>query len=315
MGADLLRSAPAFAEAIARCDRIAEREAGVRVSDLIAAPSERSRLGEIDLVQLALVSVQLALAAEWRARGVEPDGVLGTSLGEITAATVAGALDWESALALVALRGRLLREAQLAGGAVVVNVSESDAADLLADLGSEAGISGLNGPQTTSFSGTHAAMEEILRRAGLRGVYAARIHVDYPAHSPLLEPLVEPMRERARGLAPKPARVPFYSTVSGRRVRGESLGADYWAANLRAPVRVAPALGAALADGFDAILECTPHPIFKKPVLDALALASSAATYHGTLRRNESGEACLAATSAALRLRGVPAVDPEASLR
>ena len=305
MGADLLASAPAFAEAIARCDAAAERVAGLRVSELIAAPPDSSRLGEIDVVQLALVSVQLALAAEWRARGVDPGGVLGTSLGEISAAAIAGALTWEDALALVTERGRLLRELHPEGGAVVVNVAEAEAAELLGGLETQAGVSGLNGPGTTSFSGSHAAIEELLRRAAARGVYAARIKVEYPAHSPLLDPLVAPLRARLAALAPKPCDVPFFSTVTGEREAGEALGADYWADNLRAPVRVAPALARALGDGFDVILECTPHPIFKKPVLDALALAGSSAVYQGTLRRNEPGEMCFATACATLRERGV----------
>jgi acyl transferase domain-containing protein len=280
------------------------------MSEVIAAPPERSRLGEIDVVQLALVSIQLGLATEWRARGVEPHGVLGTSLGEVTAAAVAGAIGWEDALALVAERGHLLAAAKPEGGAVVVNVSEADAAELLRGLGTSAGVSGINGPGTTSFSGSHAAMDELLRRAAERGVYAARIRVDYPAHSPLLDGLVEPLRERLRGLAAKPCAIPFYSTLSGKREPGESLGAGYWARNLRDPVRVAPALARALRDGFAVILECTPHPIFKKPVNDALALAGSAAIYQGTLRRDQPGEGCFAEAAAVLRSRGVPVVGP-----
>jgi acyl transferase domain-containing protein len=312
MGADLLASAPAFADAIARCDAATLRLVGLRASELICAPAAQSRLGEIDLVQLALVSIQLALAAEWRARGALPHGVLGTSLGEVTAAAVAGAIGWEDALALVAERGRLLAAARPEGGAVVVNVCEADAPELLRGLGASAGVSGINGPGTTSFSGTHAAMDELLRRAAERGVYAARIRVDYPAHSPLLDGLVAPLRDRLRGLAPKPCAIPFYSTVSGAREPGEALGAEYWARNLREPVRVAPALACALRDGFDVILECTPHPIFKKPVSDALALAGSAAIYQGTLRRAEPGERCFAEASVALRARGVAVAEARA---
>jgi acyl transferase domain-containing protein len=314
MAADLCATAPAFGEAIARCDAVTARVAGFRVSEVIAAAPESSRLGEIDVVQIALVAVQLALAMEWRARGVEPDGVLGTSLGEITAAAVAGAIAWEDALELAAERGRLLAALKPDGGAVVVNVSEADAAELLRGLEADAGISGLNGPGTTAFSGTHAAMAELLRRSAERGVYAARINVEYPAHSPLLDPLVAPLRERLRGLAPKPSALPFYSTVSGTRMPGEALGADYWASNLRAPVRVAPALASALRDGFEVILECTPHPIFKKPVLDALTLAGSTAIHQATLRRQQCGEDCFAEASAVLRARGVPVIAFEEKL-
>lgn len=304
MGRDLLETAPAFRACVDACDVITAREAGLRISDELRAPAERSRLGEIDVVQLALFVVEVALAAEWRARGLAPDAVLGTSLGEAMAAHLAGALSLEQALSLVAHRGRLIRELKPEGGALVVNVSAEEAPGLLAGLEASAGVSGWNGPTTTSFSGSHAALDELVRRAERRGVYAARIRVEYPAHSPLLEPLCEPLRQRLAGLAPGPTKIPMYSTVTGEIVGGEALDAGYWVRNLRDTVRVAPALERALSDGVTDIVECTPHPIFKKPVQDALARSGSTATYHASLRREQDGAACLAASEAELRARG-----------
>ena len=304
MGADLLASSAPFAAAIKYCDAWVEPALGWSVREELAANREQSRLDDIVVLQLTLFSIEVALSAAWRERGVEPGAVLGTSLGELAAAYVAGALSLTDALTIVRARAELVAELRPAGGAVVVNVSEADALSLLDELPGEASISGLNGPETTAFSGSPAAMETLLERAEARGLYARAIRVEYPAHCALLDPVAGPLRDRIATIEPRKSRIPFYSTVRRAVVPGESLDPDYWVANLLEPVGASPTIQSALRDGWTILLETTPHPIFRKPVEDDIAAVGANAVHCATLRRDTPSAECLEATLARLAERG-----------
>jgi acyl transferase domain-containing protein len=306
MGRPLLESSSAFRATVEACDAWVEPRLGWTVGEELQRSPEASRLGEIVTLQVVLFSLMVALAEMWRERGVEPTAVAGTSLGEVSAARVSGALDLEQALGVVLARAQLVDESRPQGGAVVVNVSEDEAPELLDGLEEEASIAGLNGPTTTSFAGADEALEEILRRGEARGAYCARINLEYPAHCKLLEPLAEPLRARLKGLRPREARLLFYSTVTGDVVPGQALDADYWVRNLLEPVRAWPTLERILRDGHEVILESTPHPIFRKPTEDAIAQLGVSAIHCGTLRRERDPHECIAATLAQLRERGSP---------
>jgi acyl transferase domain-containing protein len=241
----------------------------------------------------------------WRERGVPCTAVAGTSLGEIAAAHVCGALDLGDAIAVVLARAQLLEAHRPEGGTVALNVDDDQVADVLRGLEDEAWVAGFNGPGTTTFSGREPAIVELLRRGAALGVFAARVRVQYPAHSPLLAPLAAPLRSALGTIRPRDGDVTFYSAVTGGPVVGSELDADYWVRNLVEPVRGRQLLERILADGAAVILEVTPHPIFAKPTEDAIAASAARARHCPTLRRNTDSDVCLAAARAILLESGV----------
>lgn len=315
MGRQLLDESAAFREQIDAVDAIVGPRLGWTVREELHANEQHSTLGGILHLQVSLFAIEIALAALWQERGVRFDAVGGTSLGELAAVQVAGILRTADALEVVLARSELLEQHQIAGGTIVVNVDASEADQLLVDLPAPAFIAGFNGPGTTTFSGHEAALVELLHRGEERGVFAARVRVEYPAHSPLLAPVGDALKARLADLRPQAGAIPFYSAVTGTPLAGTSLDADYWSRNLIEAVRGQQLLARMLEDGFDVILEVTPHPIFAKPTEDAIAARDAAldenvtAIHCPTLRRNKDARECLAAATG--RLRGAGAQLPD----
>ena len=311
MGRQLLTESAGFAAAIDEVDAIIGSRLGWTVREELNADEAHSTLGGILHLQVSLFAIEIALAAVWQERGVRFDSVAGTSLGELAAVQVAGILSTADALEIVLGRSELLEQHKIQGGTIVVNVDASEADQLLENLPAPAFVAGFNGPGTTTFSGHEAALTELLRRGEERGVFAARVRVEYPAHSPLLAPVGEALKARLAGLRPMTGTIPFYSAVTATPLDGTTLDADYWAHNLIDAVRGQQMLDRLLEDGHDVILEVTPHPIFAKPTQDAIAARDAAldeavyAAHCPTLRRNKDAQECLDAASERLRSAGV----------
>ena len=111
MGRQLLVEEPVFREALSACDRAIEAEVGWSLLAELGAEEANSQLERIDVVQPLLFAMAVALSALWRSWGVEPDAVVGHSMGEIAAAHVAGVRSLSDAVAVVCRRSRLLGRA------------------------------------------------------------------------------------------------------------------------------------------------------------------------------------------------------------
>lgn len=311
MGRQLLTESAAFGAQIDAVDATAGPRLGWTVREELLADEQHSTLGGILHLQVSLFAIEIALAAVWAERGVRFDAVAGTSLGELAAVQVAGILSTADALEVVIARSELLEEQRIEGGTIVVNVDAGEADQLLVDLPAPAFIAGFNGPGTTTFSGHEAALAELLRRGEERGVFAARVRVEYPAHSPLLAPVGAALTARLAHLRPQEGTIPFYSAVTATPLAGTTLDAVYWSRNLIEAVYGQQMLERLLAEGHDVILEVTPHPIFAKPTQDAIAARDAAldeavtAIHCPTLRRNKDAQECLAAATEQLLAAGV----------
>ena len=132
MGLTLWRDEPVFREVLEQCDLAIRKQAGWSVIDRLRSADDENSLSEIDVVQPALFAVMVALAALWRSWGVEPDAVVGHSMGECAAAAVSGALSLEDAAAVICHRSRLMKGASGRGLMAVTNLGFQDAG-LLAD--------------------------------------------------------------------------------------------------------------------------------------------------------------------------------------
>ncbi|WP_410611760.1 SDR family NAD(P)-dependent oxidoreductase [Amycolatopsis sp. lyj-109] len=253
MGRLLLRSEPAFRAEIEALDPVFRAEAGFSLREAL-----EHDLPDLAATQLALFGMQLALAALWRAHGVVPAAVLGHSMGEVAAAVVAGALDVAGGLKVMAARARLLAELDERGGGAmaVVELSPAELADF-----PDVTIAVYASPAQCTVSGAADRVEAVVAHAEALGRLARRLPVGGAGHSAAVEPVLGPFRAAVAGLTPAPPGIRCYSSVLDDPREPPAFDVEYWAANLRRPVRFSQAVAAAAADGHPVFVEISPHPV------------------------------------------------------
>jgi polyketide synthase 2/polyketide synthase 5 len=304
MGADLLATEPAFAETLAELDPLIRAEAGLSVLDVIRNARPVTGCGHI---QPVLFAVQVALAATWRAHGVQPAAVIGHSMGEVAAAVVAGALSTSDGVRVICRRSALL--SRIAGAGAMASVGlDRDAVE--ADLRAVAGhvaVAVHAGPESTVVAGEPAEVQRLIDQWQQRGIAASAIAVDVASHSPQVDPLLDELANVLAELAPGTPHVPFYSTVlnTGTDTDDPAFDAAYWCANLRRPVRFAPAIAAAAADRHSVFIEISPHPVVTHAITASLRGLCADPVVLSTLRRDENGPSTLLTHLAAAHCAGV----------
>ncbi len=203
----------------------------------------------------ALFITQYAQARLWQAWGIEPAALIGHSMGENTAACLAGVLLLRDALGLVALRGRLFEQLP-AGGMLSVQLGVDAVRPL---LDGTLDIAAVNAPELTVVSGPVAALDAFEQRLRERDISCQRIHIDVAAHSAMLDPILPEFESYLRSIRLQPPQLPFISNLSGDWIRPEqAMDPRYWVQHLRQTVRFADGVGRLLADGEFALLEVGP---------------------------------------------------------
>lgn len=304
MGRELLATSPAFREALTRCDEAVRAETGWSVLDRIA---DDAPLTEIDVIQPTLWAMEVALAHLWRSWGVEPDAVVGHSMGEAAAACVTGALSVEDAAAVICRRSRLLRQVAGQGAMAFVELTAEEAEREIADHADRVSVAVINGPTSTVLAGDPGALEEILDRLKQRDIFGQPIKVDVASHSPQMDPLREQLLDELSFVRPRSGSVPLHSTVLDEVLDGSQLNTGYWALNLREPVRFGPVVQGLLNTGRTLFIEMSPHPVLVPAVLECLSLAGeNAGVVVPSLRRDEPERATLLDAVATLYTAGVP---------
>jgi acyl transferase domain-containing protein len=263
MGRRLYETQPTFRRVIDECDALLRDEMQPRLVDVLyPASGQQSPIDQTAYTQPALFALEYALAELWRSWGITPGAVMGHSLGEYVAATVAGILRLEDALRLVTIRGKL--SAKLPGGGAMAAVM-ADAArvrKVLASFGDVVTIAAFNAPENQVISGPQAVVEAVLNVFRAEGVEVRPLAISNAFHARAIEPMLEEFEREAATLTYGAPRVPIYSNLLGRRAEpGEMGNASYWARHLREPVQFAAGFTSVVADGFTTFLEVGPHTI------------------------------------------------------
>ncbi|HEX6038731.1 non-ribosomal peptide synthetase [Longimicrobium sp.] len=306
MGRALLAEEPVFRAAVEAVDARVRAEAGGSVLDALAADEDSSTLADTRTAQPAIFALQVGLAALWSAWGVRPAAVAGHSVGEVAAAFLAGALSLDDAVRVVVHRGRLMQAATGRGTMAAVGLSEAAARDAAAPYGARLSIAAVNAPASVVLSGDTDALEEVLGALEARDVFVRRMGVPYAFHSPAVEEAAAALRGALAGLSPRAGGIPLVSSVEGREVDGRMLDAEYWARNVRQPVRFAAAVEALAAAGCDTFVELSPHPALCRPVEETLRGRPGDARAVASLRRGEGERETMLAALGALYTRGAP---------
>jgi phthiocerol/phenolphthiocerol synthesis type-I polyketide synthase E len=289
MGKGLYESEPLFRETVDRCAEIlrpylgmdlrealypadapapaADAPGGLDLRAMLGRAGQDDEMGLLEstrLAQPALFVTEYALARLWMSCGVRPEAMIGHSLGEYVAATVAGVWSLEDALMLVAERARLIEEMP-PGGMMGLPFTREQAAPYLRDgiaIGAQnaSGISVVSGPQ--------AAVDALQAEMTARGVAARRLPARHAYHSPMMAPVAERLAELLRGVRLSPPTIPFASNVTGEWIRpGEATDPAYWARHLVQTVRFSDGVETIARDGFRLLLEVGPGNTAGAPAL------------------------------------------------
>ncbi|WP_424217639.1 SDR family NAD(P)-dependent oxidoreductase (plasmid) [Streptomyces sp. BI20] len=251
--------------------------------------------------QSALFAVEVALHRLIESFGIRADWLAGHSIGELTAAHLAGVWDLPDAARLVTARGRALAELPDGGAMLALEAEEHE---LAPHLGPEVSIAAVNGPRALVVSGAEHAVDTIA--AAFPDRRAKRLRVHHAFHSPLTEPALAVFEKTARDVRHNPPTRAVLSLLTGARAADEELTSpEYWVRHVREAVRFGDGVRTLEAAGVRTHLELGPDAVLCPIGTGALA-DPDASLFLPALRRDRDEEESLAALLAALHVRGVP---------
>jgi acyl transferase domain-containing protein/thioesterase domain-containing protein len=308
MGRRLYEREPVFRAALDRCAAafapLLDRSL---FSVLYPEPGAESGLDDTTYTHPVLFATAVSLAELWRSWGIVPEAVAGQSLGEITAACVAGALGLDDAARIVCRRTQLLRRLRGRGTMAVVGLPEAQTLERLAGRTHQIAIGITNGSASTVVSGDADAVLALVGELTAQGVFCRRVNMDYAAHSHHVDDIREDLKSALADIEPRDGTVPLYSTLTCERLSGRELDAEYWARNLREPVRFARVMAKMVGEGFGNFVEVSPHPALGMTMPEWVG-AIPGGGWVPSLRRDHDDSAAMLASLGELYVRGV-AVD------
>ncbi|MEV6978535.1 type I polyketide synthase [Kitasatospora sp. NPDC093806] len=293
MAAGLLDSSPAFRESVLACDEALSEFVDWSVLDVLRDVPGAPPISRVDVLQPALFTMMVSLAAVWRSHGVEPAAVVGHSQGEVAAAVVAGGLSLRDGARVVALRSKAWLGLVGRGAMLSVTLPAEQAEARIGDRADRIGVAAVNSPNSVALSGDPETLGEVLAELLADEVTARWIPgVDTAGHSPQVDGLREQLLAALAPVEPRSSDIPFYSTVTGGLFDTSGLDTEYWYRNMRMPVAFQQAVAALLDSHHGAFVEVNPHPLLAFSIHDNAAshpVGEAGVRVVATLRRDDGG--------------------------
>ena len=260
MGRGLYESEPSFRESLDACAQILEPRLSFDLRTILYparghAAAAQKRLTQTAVTQPALFALEYSLAQLWIRWGIQPDTMIGHSIGEYVAACLAGVFSLEDGLKLVAARGRLMQRLP-SGSMLAVALSEDELRPMLGD---ELDLAAVNETQLSVVSGATTVINAFEKRLSRDGVSCRRLHTSHAFHSRLMDEILDAFGDQVGALKLSPPRVPYVSNLTGQPITDEqATSPEYWVRHLRQPVRFAEGLSHLVADPRRVLLEVGP---------------------------------------------------------
>lgn len=261
MGLRLYEGEELFRETVDRCSTSLAPHLGCDLRaflfpDPADAVRARQSLNNTFYTQPAIFTISYSLAVLMMHWGIQPEALIGHSIGEFVAATLGGVMELDAALRLVATRGRLMRDLP-AGSMLSVRLPLDK---LEGRLPRGVDLAAVNGPQLCVVAGPTEAMRKLSEELTAEGTVCRMLHTSHAFHSSMMDPIVEPFLRTVETVRLSPPRIPFVSTVTGGWVKPhEVTDPGYWARHLRSPVRFSQAVQVLLEDNQQVLVECGPR--------------------------------------------------------
>jgi acyl transferase domain-containing protein/acyl carrier protein len=266
MGRELYETQPTFRRTMDDCDGILRPLLGESILNILYTSrsttqsySEDSPLDLTVYTQPALFAFEYALAKLWISWGIEPDVVLGHSVGEYVAACLAGVFSLEDGLKLIAARGRLMQGLPH-GEMLSIRSDEKRVEATIAPYRADVAIAAINGPQSVVISGKDEIIDKLAAQLASEGIKTHLLTVSHAFHSPMMTPILNAFRDVARAISYKSPSLSLISNVTGQLATDEVVTPDYWVRHIHSTVRFADGIATLQEQNTDIFLEVGPKP-------------------------------------------------------
>jgi phthiocerol/phenolphthiocerol synthesis type-I polyketide synthase E len=264
MGLDLYRNEPVFREEMDRCFEIWRSRLNIELGDIIypggpVTEEASEKITQTRYTQPALFTIEYALAKLWMSWGIKPAAMVGHSIGEYTAACLAGVFSLEDAIKLVGARSQLMQEMP-DGLMLAVFLSENELRPILNE---ELAISVINLPSLCVVSGEKEAVADLRNQLSSKNIICRNVRTSHAFHSRMMDPVINAFAEQVKQVRLNKPQIPFVSNTSGTWITpDEATNPEYWARHLRQTVRFSDGAGELLKETNRAFLEVGPGNTF-----------------------------------------------------
>ncbi|MEM9220779.1 MAG: SDR family oxidoreductase [Pseudomonadota bacterium] len=245
---ELFKNSRPFRRDLEICDQFLREQCEVPLLDILERAWASGRSDTLDQsghLQEVVFSLQYALARLFIGFDVRPNAVMGQSLGEYVAATIAGVISLPDALALVAARSRMTSQIAETGAMATVLAASRDVEDWLHCTSFVLSVAAINGPQSTIVAGSCAEIDAAIEALNASGLPARRLPIPYASHTALMDDVLDPFEKTARDFRFETPQLALVSTTTGALHR--SIDAAHWRRHLREPVLFSQGLKALAA--------------------------------------------------------------------
>ncbi|HET9890263.1 MAG TPA: type I polyketide synthase, partial [Mycobacterium sp.] len=288
MARELFETEPVFAEILTRCAAAVDDVLEKPLLDVIFdadGPDAQETLRQTGYAQPALFAVEMGLARLWQSWGLEPDVVLGHSVGQYSAACVAGVFSLEDGALLLAERGRLFGSLP-AGGRMVAAFAAAERVESLTDEFPSLSVAAYNGANTV-LSGPAQDLERAVAELSADGVRTEWLDTSHAFHSSLLDPILDDFESYANRFEFAPPQRTLVCNRTGAAVGWTAkLDGSYWRRHARQPVEFAKSVATLAELGCTMLLEVGPQPVLTAAAMRAWPDPAAAPRAIASLRRN-----------------------------
>ena len=270
MGRQLYETQPLFRRTLDQCEQILQSYLEKSILEVIYSENteglNNSVIDQTAYTQPALFAIEYALAKLWQSWGIEPDIVMGHSVGEYVAATIAGVFSLEDGLKLIATRGKLMQQLPAGGIMVSLMASAQQVREAISKCFGESEsatkteptIAAINGPRSTVISGAEKTVQSVVTELEKQGIASRRLQVSHAFHSHLMQPILSELRQVFQQVSYSMPQIDIISNVTGQIVIEEVTQPDYWCRHILSTVNFAAGMETLHRHGCEIFLECGP---------------------------------------------------------
>ncbi|WP_282796264.1 type I polyketide synthase [Streptomyces sp. CC224B] len=296
MGALAYAQFPLFRQVVDECEELFAPHLGRSVRDLLLGRGEGLEdIEQTRYTQPALFTLEYALARLWMSWGIKPNVLIGHSIGEVVAATVAGLFSLRDAVTLVAARSALMQSVRAPGGMAAVSAPAEQVGELLEGRPRLA-LAAVNGPEQCVISGARQDLAEVSAALRAQGIRVNDLAVSHAFHSPLMAEVFDDFRAALASLTFREPSISLISNLTGKVARTRELSTvEYWVRHIGEPVQFLSGIRALARRGRHAVIEIGPSAM-----LTALAKSCVNAEDHvwlASLRRRDTDTSTSTSTS------------------
>ncbi|BAZ45335.1 beta-ketoacyl synthase [Chondrocystis sp. NIES-4102] len=263
MGAKLYQTQPVFKRALDECAAIVDDYLEQPLLSILYGKDQdqaSSLLNETIYTQPAIFALEYALAQMWLDWGIQPTALIGHSVGEYVAATIAGVFTLADGLKLLATRGKLMQSLPDTGQMYAILASKAQVESVIEPFKANVAIAAINGPQSIVISGEKVAIAEVVSKFEMQGIKTKQLTVSHAFHSPLMQPILAEFRQMAESISYHLPQIDLISNVTGKAATAEIATAQYWVNHVTAPVCFAEGIKT-LAQDCNIFLEIGSKPV------------------------------------------------------